>query len=214
MTNEIQPKSKKRKKYLMLVANVFPLFAVLFLNWSVFELIFVYFSETVLFLLLSIVKIYFLKIPIGSKIGNSVLYLFVFSIFIAFAGAVIFLFYFAELGKIYPDYSFGQIVGLIFKSSFFISLGIFLTVDVYYFIKLFIKKKEYLSHTTKTLIRQPGIRIWILVMITFASIVIVKTNQADSIIVLAIFIILKSLIDLMFLKEKENNVDVREYYQN
>ena len=118
---------------------------MIFLNWSVFELVFVYFSETVLFFFLSLVKIYFLKIPVSSKIGNSLLYLFVFSIFIAFAGAVLFLYYFAELEKIYPAYSFGEIVGVIFKSSYFISLGIFLVVDIYYFIKHFIKKKEYLK---------------------------------------------------------------------
>jgi Family of unknown function (DUF6498) len=213
MTNQTQSKPKKKKKYLLIVANIFPLFAVIFLNWSVFELVFVYFSETVLFFFLNLVKIFFLKIPVGSKIGNFILYLFVFSIFIAFAGAILFLYYFAELEKIYPDYSVEEIVGLMFKPSYFISLAVFVGVDIYYFIKHFLGKKEYLKHTAQTLIRQPGLRIWILLMITFASVAVIKANQATSIIVLAIFILLKTWIDLIVFKEKKDNVDVRELYE-
>ena len=200
---------KKKEKYLMIIANVFPLFAVIFLNWSVFELVFVYFSEIVLFFLISIVKVFFLKIPIGSKIIKSLFFILFFSIFIVFIGAVLFLFYFAELEKIYPNYSFNDIVALIFKQSYFINLGLFLCVGVYNFVVLFIKKKEYLKHTVKTLIREPSIRIWILLMIAFASIVIIKTNLTDSILVLIIFILLKTGIDLLFYREKKQNIDTR-----
>ena len=204
---------KKREKYLMIIANVFPLFAVIFLNWSVFELVFVYFSEIVLFFLITIAKVFFLKIPIGSKIIKSIFFILFFSIFIAFIGAILFLFYFAEIEKIYPNYSFNDVVALIFKKSYFINLGLFLGVGIYNFVVLYIKKKEYLKHTVKTLIREPSIRIWILLMIAFASIVIIQTNQTNSILVLIIFILLKTGIDLLFYREKKQNIDTRELYK-
>lgn len=212
MNNNPQSKPGSRKKYLMIFANIFPLFAVIFLEWSIFELIFVYFSETFLFLILSLVKFYFLKIPIGSKIAQSLLYLLFFSVFMAFIGGVLFLFYFAELEKKYVDASFSEIIVLIFSVSYFISLILFLASDIYYFVKNFIKKEEYLNHTTKTLIREPGLRIWILLMTVFLSIGIIKVNLVDSIAVILVFIVLKTLLDFLIFKEKKNNVDIRELY--
>ncbi|MEA3450288.1 MAG: DUF6498-containing protein [Bacteroidota bacterium] len=206
-------KIKKREKYLLLIANVFPLFAVIFLNWSVFELVFVYFSEIILFFLVNIVKVFFLKIPVGSKIVKSLLYLLFFSLFIAFIGAVLFLFYFAEIEKIYPNYSFNEVLAMIFNKSYFVNLALFLIVGIYNFVFLFIKKKEYLKHTVKTLIREPSIRIWILLIIAFTSIVIIKTNLSNSILVLIIFILLKIGVDLLFFKEKKQNVDIQKLYK-
>lgn len=194
-------KLNKQRKYLILVSNIFPLFAVLFLHWSIFELIFVYFAETVLALLLSFVRIFYLNITISSKIKHTILFIFAFGIFIVFAGAVTFLYYFAELEKFHPNASFKEIITIIFNKSFFVSLLIFFAVDLYYLITIYIQKKEYLNHTIQTLIREPGIRIWLLVLITLSSIAIISFLDYSSLFVLILFIVIKTTIDFLLQKQ-------------
>ncbi len=210
MTDE--NKKKKKRKYLLLVSNIIPLLAVLFLNWSIFELVFVYFAETVLALLLSFVRIFYLDIPISSKIGNTFLYIFVFGIFILFAGSVSFLYYFAELEKASPDANIHDILAMIFNKSFFASLFVFFIVDIYYLITNYIRKKEYQKQTTQTLIREPGIRIWLLVMIMLLSVAIINFLNYSSVLILVIFITLKTGIDLLFQTQKASGLDVRDLY--
>ncbi len=213
MTREKRFMTKKNKKYLLIVANIFPLFAVIFLHWNVFELVFVYFSETVLALFLSIVKIFYLKIPLSSKISNSVFYIFVFTIFMIFAGTVLFLYYFRQIEKLYPNIELADIIKIIFNPSYFISLALFVAVDIYYFIKNYIGKKEYLEQTTQTLIREPGIRIWLIVMIALLSIAIISFKHAQSIYILIIFVLLKTWIDIVIFKQKEENFDTRKLFK-
>ena len=205
--------NSKKKKYLLLIANIYPLLAVLFLDWSIFELLFVYFSETVLFFIISLVKIYFLEINLSAKIKYSVLYFFVFSIFLLFAGAVSLLYFFAEIEKTYPDASIYQIINLIFNSSYFVSLLLFVGVDIYYFVVNFVKKKEYLKHTAQTLIREPALHIWILLMSIFTAIGILNYYEASPLWLLAVFILLKTWINLVLFQQKESNFDARELYK-
>ncbi len=182
--------NKNMSKYILIIANLFPIFAVILLDWNVFEVIFVYYSETLIFLILSFIKVFYLDIPLKSKITSTLTYSLAISIFVAFEGAVILLFYFAEINEKNTGAEISEIFKLIFNSSYFYGLAIFTVSHLYAFVVDFIKKKQYENKTIQEVIKAPFIQIWIILMIAFAGMAISK--YADSIYVLIIFILLKT----------------------
>lgn len=147
----------KLSKIILIVANIFPIFAVIFLNWSAYEVLFLYFSETFLFLNINLIKIFYLKITIGQKISNFIIYSFILGMFLWFAAGIIVLFYFRDMELLNPSWTPQQIILSLFNKSFFASLLIFLGSHLYSFRVNYLKKKEYLNHSPQTLIRAPGL---------------------------------------------------------
>jgi len=181
------------RKIVFIVANVFPVFAVIFLGWKVFDTLFVYFSETLIFLFLSILKFFYLPISLKSKIGNAIIYSFGMLVFILFTGAVILLFYIHEIEQQSPDLSLQQIVSQIFNGSYFTGLALFTFSHIYSTYETFIKPKKYLNQTVMLVIRPPLLRLWILLMASFLGIAIFKYGNFTPVLIL--FIVLKTFFD-------------------
>ncbi len=182
--------NKNISKYILIIANIFPVFAVVFLDWNVFELIFIYYSETLIFLVLSFIKVFYLDIPLQSKIRSTLTYSLGLFVFIAFEGAVISLFYFGEIKDNHPGAEISEVFKLIFNSSYFYGLAIFTVSHLYAFIVDFIKKKQYEGKAVMDIVKPPFIQVWIILMIAFAGMAL--SDYADSVYVLIIFILLKT----------------------
>ncbi len=190
-----------KNKYLLVLANIIPLLAVVFLDWSVFEVLFVYFSETLIFFILSLIKIFFLKISLSSKIGNVLLYFFTLSIFVVFEGVVIFVYYIGEIENALPNANLNEILNIVFNPSYFGSLLVFGLIFIYYFYVDFILKQKYESCTAKTVIKTPAIRIWIMLIVALVGIGISK--YFSSVYILLFFIIVKTWLDLLAFKDNK-----------
>ena len=197
MISKEQTTNTNIKKYLPVIANIYPIIAVIFLDWKIFEVLFVYFSETVIFLYLSLIKIYYLKIPKNEKIGQTFLYIFGLGIFYVFTGAVLLLYYIAEVEKINPNSQISEIIQLIFNKSYFTGLLIFILTYLYE-IYTFVKKKDYLKTTKQKITKIPALRIWILLMLVLVGIFLLKTT---SIYLLIIFLTVKTGLDFILMKK-------------
>lgn len=201
----------KLSKIILIVANIFPIFAVIFLNWSAYEVLFLYFSETFLFLNINLIKIFYLKITIGQKISNFIIYSFILGMFLWFAAGIIVLFYFRDMELLNPSWTPQQIILSLFNKSFFASLLIFLGSHLYSFRVNYLKKEEYLNHSPQTLIRAPGLRIWVLFMVTLGGILIEK--YIGSAVVLIVFMLLKTVIDTLAAKDRVKNEPKHETFE-
>jgi len=195
-----QKTSKSIKNYLPIIANIYPIFAVIFLDWKIFEVLFVYFSETIIFLYLSLIKIYYLKIPNNEKIGQTFLYIFGLGIFYVFTGAVLLLYYVAEVEKVNPNSQISEIIQLIFNKSYFSGLLIFILTYLYE-IYTFVKKKDYLNTTKQKITKIPALRIWILLMLVLVGVFLLKTT---SIYLLIIFLTVKTGLDFILMKKMKH----------
>ncbi|MBN2662187.1 MAG: hypothetical protein JXR68_00940 [Bacteroidales bacterium] len=201
----------KLSKIILIAANIFPIFAVIFFNWSAYEVLFIYFSETFLFFNINLIKIFYLKIPISQKISNFVIYSFILGMFLWFAAGIIVLFYFRDMQLLNPSWTPRQIILSLFNKSYFAGLIIFLGSHLYSFRVNFLKKEEYLNHSSQTLIRAPGLRIWVLFMVTLGGILIEK--YIGSVVVLVIFMLLKTGIDTISAKDRVKNESKHEIFE-
>ena len=194
-------KNNNLSRYLLIFANILPLYGVFFLDWKIFEIIFVYFSETIIFTSLNILKIFYLKLSISSKILKTLKFFFSIIIFIVFAGAIIFLFYIGEIEKSNPNLGLSDIMKQIFSSSYFSNLATFAAVYLYSFFFEYLKKKEYDSHTVMMIIKPSYLRVWLLLIISLAS-AYLFSQKIDSVYVLVIFIVIKTGIDFLISNKK------------
>ncbi len=181
-------------------ANFYLVLSLLFFNGNIFETLFVFFSETFIFLILSIIKIFFLEISLKLKIKNALTYSLGLLIFICFEAAVILLFYIKELETQNPDAELFELIKLIFNFSYFIGLLFFTASHLYYFVYDFLKKEKYLEQNVMQVIKMPFVRLWILLITVFIGIATFK--YANSIFVVILFIALRAWLDNPYRKQK------------
>lgn len=190
----------KLSKIILVAANIFPVFAVIFFKWSVYEVLFIYFSETFLFFYLNLAKFFYLPISLSKKITNFLIYSFVLSLFLLFEAGIIILYYFRDMEVLNPNMLPKEIILSLFSRSYFAGIIIFLFSHLYSFKVNFINKQNFENHTPQTLIKAPALRIWILFVVTLLGLFIEK--HLNTVVVLILFMILKTGVDLLTSKDR------------
>lgn len=207
--------------YAIIISNLFPLFMVLFFNWSLAEILPLYWAETGIIGFFNILKILISKKELEftsdkdseyrrtyhfksffAKLLISIFFIFHFGIFMTVHGFFVFGLILGEFMKI--DFSFLEIMYSIKYAFLFMFASNF-----YSFFKDYVLSKEYLNVSPNVLLFAPYKRVIVMhITILLGAFLFLITNMTNSI--LFIFILIKIFFELRSYK-KFNEVSYESF---
>jgi len=204
-------------KTTLVLANIIPIYGVLFWKWSVGEIIYLYWLETVIIGLIIVFKIIIAQ---GISYRNSSIVTFVdnFGKSHSKVGTLtlVILLFITQYGTCVYIYHF-FITNFLFKteetqyaSVLLIALPIFFSHTVSFFLN-YVRGKEYEKVSRGDVFSQPYNRIFVMhITIIFSVVLLLLLEFQSNIILLLIFILIKTLADIHFHGKEHNSIRILE----